>query len=263
MQRIRIFLKGNLDLYDSLHSCRINNILCWNGINEVEAIKNAGVRFQIKHETFTRTDALLKTLGDPPKSLVDRNPFLGSFTSKSQFSQDLFNANVDAYVLSIQPDIAIRLVRHKSEGYLLHVAHLSLWDREDLDWLQTNFEPMKLLTPLESIKNLQLIIKRIRAISDAPIIIYNASSVIIGEQVHCYIGLKDSLSLRIKKFNLGLIELSNKTGISIVDIDRVIACHGANHLKLDTWHLNPDALKLIANEVARILLELIPTSAES
>lgn len=231
--------------------------MCWNGINEVEAIKSVGVRIQVRHETWTRSDALLSAGRDIPRSLLDRGLDLGSFNPNSQFSQDLFSIEANAYILSIQPDIAVSLVRHKSEGYLFHPAHAYRWGNDDIQWFEENFEPVKTLGPEESMENLSAIIDRIRAHSDAPILIYNASSVIPGDQVHCYVGLADSLSVRIQKFNLGLVELSDQKGISIVDVNRILACHGANHLQLDTWHLNAVALKLIAEEVARILLELM------
>ena len=258
MQRIRIFLKGNLDLFDSLHSSRINNTLCWNGINDAEEIKHAKVRVQIKHEIFTRSDALLRLTGSIPQSIINRELALGSFSPKAQFSTNLFSTDADAYILSIQPDIAMSLVKHKNEGYLFHPAHLYRWTNNDVQWFEENFVAVKSLEPTESMQNLRAIIGRIREKSDAPILVYNTSSVIPGDQVHSYVGLTDSLSVRIQKFNLALIELSNQTGISIIDVNRILACHGVNHLKLDTWHLNPSALSLIANEVARILLELIP-----
>ncbi len=260
MQRIRVFLKGNLDLYDSLHSCRINNTLCWNGINDAQEIQHKKFRVQIRHEIWTRSDALLESTGNPPQSLLDRDLALGSFTPISQFSRSLFDAKADAYILSIQPDIAMSLVRHKKEGYLFHPAHLSRWEKNDVQWFEENFVAIEPLEPAESMKNLSDIIDLIRQKSDAPILIYNTSSVIPGDQVHSYVGLTDSLGVRIQKFNLALIELSNQTGVSIVDVNRILACHGVNHLKLDTWHLNADALKLITDEVARIILELIPYS---
>lgn len=258
MRRVRLFLKGNLDLYDSLHSCRINNTLCWNGINEVEIVKSAKIRMQIKHETWTRSDALLHSTGIVPQSLAEHRLKIGSFDFASQFSRNLFLFDADAYILSIQPDISVNLVRHKTEGYLFHPAFSYLWETKDIQWFRENFEPMKDLTPAESINNLSLIIDEIRKRSNAPILIYNASPIIPGEQVYCYTGLSDSLSVRIQKFNLGLIELSSLSGISIVDVNRILATHGVEYLKLDPWHLNGVALELIAKEVARILLELLP-----
>ena len=64
------------------------------------------------------------------------------------------------------------------------------------------------------------------------------------------------LSTRIRRFNLGLVELSEELGISIVDVDAIVARGGSDRLKLDTAHLTPDGYRLVAEEVARILDDL-------
>jgi hypothetical protein len=262
MNRIRMFLKGNLDVYDSLHSCRINNTLCWNGINQIPELLDSKIKVQIKHETWTRSDALLASSGRPPSSILERTLPLGSFQPEAQFSQEIFSANVDAYILSIQPDIAIGLARHKTEGYLFHPAHFDKWDKNDADWFRDNFEPINHLTPSESINNFRLIIERLRQKSSAPIMIYNLSPIIPGEEIYCHMGLTDSLSARIQRFNLELINLSDQTGASIIDVNRILSSHGVNRLKLDAWHLNAEGSRLIAHEVVRILLETIPKQSK-
>jgi hypothetical protein len=74
--------------------------------------------------------------------------------------------------------------------------------------------------------------------------------------VHCFSGLDETLSTRIKRFNLGLIDLSRATGASIVDVDTIVASHGANRLKIDTLHLNAEGSRLVAEEVVRILADV-------
>ncbi len=257
MRRIKLFLKGNLDLYDSIHSCRVNDTLCWNGLNETLKKLDSELRVQIKHETFTRTDALLASSGGIPKALLRHHLELGSFPIETQFSQEIFNANVDAYILSIQPDISVGLVRHKTEGYLLNAAHFSGWNIEQVDWFRKNFSQVPTLSPVESMDNFRLIIDRLRKKSAAPILIFNVSSIIPGDNVHCHVGLVDSLSNRIQKFNLELINLSSETGISIIDVNRVLACYGIDRVKLDSWHLNATGLELVSKEVAKVLLEIL------
>ena len=255
MKRIRLFLKGNVDLHDSLHSCRINNTICWNGINQIQNLIDANIRIQIKHETWTRSDALLECSGTVPLSLKEKPLRLDAFSAASQFSEQLFTSEADAYVLSIQPDITVSLVRHRKERYLFHPAHFSHWSEEEIIWFKGNFEAVEPLTPQESMNNLRLIIERLRKKTSAPIMIYNASFVIPGDHAHCHAGLTDSLSTRIQKFNLGLIDLSNETGISIIDVNRILACHGVDRTKLSTWHLNEVGLRLIAQETSSVLQE--------
>ena len=74
-----------------------------------------------------------------------------------------------------------------------------------------------------------------------------------GERTHCWVGAEDALGLRVRRFNLGLLELSTRHDFSIVDVERIAACAGAERLKIDMVHLTPEGLRLVAEEVVRIL----------
>ncbi|HEY7297255.1 MAG TPA: SGNH/GDSL hydrolase family protein [Xanthobacteraceae bacterium] len=257
MRRINLFLKGNLDVRDSLHSLRLNGKLEWNGVNEIVRAQGRGVVVRVRHETWTRSDALLKAEGKVPDEVAHRALALTSFPALSQFSRATFETDADAIIFSIQADILNSLIRHKRDGYLLlypgPLAHCSPADR---DWLIKAFEPAPALDVEHSMANLAEIIERCRRDSDAPILFYNVSSIVMGDFVHCYSGLEETLSTRIKRFNLGLIDLSRATGVSIVDVDTIVASHGANRLKIDTLHLNAEGCRLVAEEVVRILADL-------
>jgi hypothetical protein len=68
--------------------------------------------------------------------------------------------------------------------------------------------------------------------------------------------MEDALSTRIRRLNLGLIELSQDTGISVIDVDSVVARAGADHVKLDAVHLTAEGCRLVAEEVVRVLDDL-------
>jgi hypothetical protein len=89
----------------------------------------------------------------------------------------------------------------------------------------------------------------------APVLIYNLSPEIPGERTHCWLGAEDALSLRVQRFNVGLMELSTRQDFSIVDVARIVACAGAQWLKVDMVHLKAEGLRLVAEEVVRILEE--------
>jgi lysophospholipase L1-like esterase len=107
-----------------------------------------------------------------------------------------------------------------------------------------------------AINNLAAIVARIRRGSEIPILIYNLSPIIPGDQIHCYTGLGETFSTRIRKFNLALTGLSEDTGISIIDVDAIVARHGADVLKLDAVHLKPQGYHFLAEEVVRVLDDL-------
>ncbi len=255
VKRLNLFVKGNVDVHDSLHSCRIGSELVWNGVNEILRLTHPGCLARIRHETWNRSDALLQAEGRVPDELALRHLPLGAYPEESQFSRAIFESKADAIILSTQPDIAAGLMRHRREGFLFYANDHEAWNPADRQWLQTEFEATGRLEVAQSMANFEAIIVRIRERSEAPILIYNLSAITPGETIHCHLGLGEAYSTRIRRFNLGLIELSERTGISIIDVDSLLARQGADGLKLDMVHLTPAGYRLVAEEVVRVLGE--------
>jgi hypothetical protein len=251
--RLTIFAKGNLDLRDTLHAQRIGETLTWNGVNALLRERRPAWTARVRHETWTRSDALLEAGGQPPDEVALRAELFGAYPPPSQFSDALFSAQSDAYVLSIQPDLNTRLARHREEGYLLYPEGWRRWPAVDQAWLTASFVDSPPLDVSESMANFAAIVERLRSRSAAPILVYNVSAVTPGDTAHTYDGLEETLSTRIHRFNLALIELSRRTGVSIIDVDRVVARGGADRLKLDALHLNAAGCRLVAAEVVRVL----------
>jgi hypothetical protein len=256
VKRLTLFAKGNADIRDSLHFCRVAGTLRWNGINEALKTSHPDTIVRVRHETCTRSDAVLAAEGTIPASLQARNLMLGAYPAPSQFSTALFDTPVDAVVLSLQPEISTGLFRHRGDGYLFYASDLFSWAEADRAWLRAEFEPLGLLSVDAAMRNLAALVERIRAIRDVPILIYNLSPYIPGEIVHCHQGFDETFATRIRRFNLGLVELSERTGISIVDVETVLARHGAERLKIDAMHLTGEGYELVAREVVRICDDL-------
>jgi hypothetical protein len=256
LNRLTVFAKGNLDLRDSLHALRLGGEVVWNGVGEVVRAEHPGWSIRVRHETMTRPDAVLAATGEPPAELVARKLDLGAYTAESQFSAALFDADCDAVVLSIQPSVTISLWRRKGDGWLFLPEGRPAWLPKDQDWLRANFQDLGPLDPAAAMADLETVIARRRDRSDAPILIYNLSAVMPGERLHVHAGLEDALSTRIRRFNLALVELSQKTGISVIDVDGVLARAGADRLRYDAMHLNAEGCRLVAEEVVRVLDDL-------
>jgi hypothetical protein len=255
VRRVVLFAKGNVDVHDSLHSCRIGGEVLWNGINELVR-DQAGVSIRLRHETWTRSDAILEATGAVPAVMAERALALGSYPVVSQFSAALVNTDADAVILSILGDTATALFRHRQAGFAFYPANAETWTAEDRRWFSEHFTRVALLSPEQSIKNISGLVESIRMHSDAPILVYNVSSIIPGEAVHNFQGIGETYATRCKRFNLELIKLSEEAGISIVDVDTIVARAGAETSKIDAMHLTPKGYKLVAQEVARILREL-------
>jgi hypothetical protein len=256
VKRLSLFAKGNVDLHDSLHSCTVAGQLQWNGVNEILRSRHPGVLIRLKHETWTRSDALLEAAGTVPDNLKARALPLGAYPLESQFSTALFETTADAIVLSIQPDTATGLFRSREGDFLFYPSDSVRWPAADRGWLNETFDHLGQLDVAESIANFEKIVTRIRERTEAPILIYNLSPIVPGEMVHCLQGLGETYATRIRRFNLALADLSEKTGVSIVDVDSLLARHGADRLKLDAIHLTAEGYRLVAEEVVRVLEDL-------
>lgn len=255
MRRLHIMVKGNLDVRDSLLYQKLENQLTWNGVNEILRARHACMA-RVSHETWTRSDALLESGGTIPAALTGRNLPLGPYSLAAQFDTALFESNADVFVLSIQPDICTHLLRHRNQGFLFLPYNRDAWQMDDLAWLREAFIDGGFLEPAQSMAGFRRIIDRIRTRTSAPILVYNVSSFVIGEAVHSHAGLEDLFSTRVRRFNLALVELSEETGISVIDVDRTLAARGCAGLLHDTLHFNAEGCRAVAEEVVRVLHDL-------
>jgi hypothetical protein len=227
---IRIFARGNTDVRDSLLWSRIGGVLEWNGINEVLRARHPGNIAKVRHETCARID-LIPLPGEtppcPPEELARRLPS-GVHPIAHQHRSGLFDASADAVVLSLQSAVLSSLVRHRRDG----------WDVASRAWVQSECESVG-LAPIEpTLQRLEQLIDAVRERLGVPVLVFNPSPVIPGERTHCWLGADDALGLRVRRFNVGLVELSTRQDFSIVEVDRLMACAGAERLKVDMVHLS-------------------------
>ncbi len=256
-QVLRIFAKGNVDVRDSLLWSRVGGVLEWNGINEILRIAQPGVVCKIRHETCTRLDLIPlpgETGNAPPEDVARRLP-AGAHPIERQHRTALFDAPADVVVLSIQSAATNALVRHRRDGWLLLPDDLESWDADSRAYLQRECEFAGLVPVELALARLEQLILAIEERLGAQVLVYNLSPITPGERTHCWIGAEDSLALRVRSFNLGLARLSAQLGFSIVDVERIAACAGAERIKVDLMHLTAEGWRLVAEEVVRILDE--------
>ena len=256
MARLTIFAKGNGDLRDSLIARREGDAVAWNGINAVLRDARPGWRAHVRHETLGRSDALLAADGTVPEPLRERRLPLGAYPAESQFSIRVFDGTADVVILSIQPDVMNVTARHRADGHLLYPDGIAGWSEAQRRRFAADYRPAPPLTPDESMANLARVVARLREGGTPHVLIYNLSPIVPWERVHVHRGLPENLADRIRRFNLALVDLSRGTGVSIVDVDSVLAREGAARLKVDAVQLNAAGCRLVAEEVVRILADL-------
>ena len=254
---IRIFARGNIDVRDSLLWSRVGGVLEWNGINQLLRARHPGVIAKIRHEPCARIDLIPlpgETLLSPPEEVARRLPG-GAHPIARQHHSALFDAPADAVIFSLQSAVISSPVRHRRDGWLLVPDAFDTWDAASRAWLESECENAG-LAPVESmLQRLEQLIGAVQERVGAPVLVYNLSPVIPGERTHCWLGAEDSLGLRVRRFNVGLMDLSTRLDFSVVDVDRILACAGAERLKVDMVHLKAEGLRLVAEEVVRILEE--------
>ncbi len=256
MSRITILAAGNSDVRDCLYALRENGVVVWNGINAVLRAGGADRTARVIHRTVARSDAVLAISGTAPSHLLDRTWPKDPFSLRSQYAPDLFETPADVVVLSIQADVMHALCRHRQDRHYLYPYELGAWPDEARQWLTDHYEPVAMLDPDQSMRNLERIIIRIRKRQQPHILIFNMSAAMPWERVRNYRGLGETLAERIRGFNLALIGLSRSTGISIVDVDAILAEAGASGLKVDPVTLSAAGCRLVTEEVVGILGEL-------
>ena len=254
---IRIFARGNTDLRDSLLWSRVGGVLEWNGINEVLRERHPGIIAKIRHEPCARIDLIPlpgETLLSPPEEVARRLPG-GAHPIARQHHSALFDAPADAVIFSLQSAVISALVRHRRDDWMMLPDAFETWDAASRAWLESECENAG-LAPIEpTLQRLEQLIGAVQERLGAPVLVYNLSPVIPGERTHCWLGGEDSLALRVRRFNVGLLGLATRQDFSIVDVDRILACAGAERLKVDMVHLKAEGLRLVAEEVVRILEE--------
>lgn len=255
---LRIFAKGNVDVRDSLLWSRVNGVVQWNGISQVLRRRHPGVVARVKHETCTRLDLIPlpgETLPAPPAAFYRGLPS-GAHPIERQMRTALFDAPADVVVLSLQSAATNALLRHRHDGWLLLPDEVESWDTTSRAVLERECEYAGLAPVGPTLARLERLILAIEERLGAQVLVYNLSPFTPGERMHCWLGAaEDSLQLRVRRFNLGLAELSARLGFSIVDVERIAASAGAERIQIDLFHLTAEGWQLVAEEVVRILEE--------
>ncbi len=169
---------------------------------------------------------------------------------QAQFQNQFTNLKPDAIILSIEPDLYQPIWQHKEEGFLL-------CPNTDCDsqWLQDTFEPIGLTSPSEYEANLLALVEEIKANIGTAILILNGSTIDPNDSTFNYNNQKDTLPVRINRFNLALLRVSMQAGISIIDVDRLAAESGDPHV-LSPLRYSDTLNNIIQQEVVRIINDL-------
>ena len=105
-------------------------------------------------------------------------------------------------------------------------------------------------------KTLVDLVKAVKAGSGAHVIVYNGSSVDPADATVNYHGRPEPAGIQIQRASLAILEVSVGEGISVVDVDRIIAELGADAHVTGALADSAEAGRAICADVLRILEEI-------
>lgn len=254
---LRLFLKGNNDLVEALCPQAQATGAEASGLRHFIRRKYGDAfAIEILHEPCGRSDLLLQHLGDdggppPPSDPIDEAMSLDPHTRLGQ-------ADPDVIVLSLQPEVAHTLWRHRRDGFLLFPAPdwEQVWPAAQREGLRANYAPVAPLSAEQFKATFTRLVRTIKARLDAHVLVFNCSTIDPADQVHNYHGLEDTLAVRVHRFNLALYQISTEEGISIIDVDRLVAELGADRHVVKGLHYSAEAYRAIGQECFRVLEDI-------
>ncbi len=159
-------------------------------------------------------------------------------------------------VLSLLADVVQPALRHRRENY--RFVTLSAWQRRwtaaQRQWVQDQFVEEPVLDHATAAQNWRRILAGVQQNPDARIFLCNVFRHVPDQPAYCR-GATEGLAERIRRFNLLAIELSQETGLFLVDLDRTLAQHGARELQTDYRLGGPAAAAVGAQVLVWTLLK--------
>jgi hypothetical protein len=123
MRRLTFLARANLAVRDSLHALRIAGDIRWHGASEIVRRRFPGIAVRLRHQTATRSAAIVKTRGEVPAEVGARERPLDPGPAPARFGRAVIAGDCDALVLSMQPDVMTSLARHRRDGYRFFPAN--------------------------------------------------------------------------------------------------------------------------------------------
>lgn len=258
-QTIRILVKGDRDAIDSLlpttQGAKKLDKSLQDLINEKS---DRAFQIEIIYEPGGRSDLWLQQLGKIP---LPNN----SYSSKQletlligQSPNFLVAVDIDIIVFSTQVEITKNLWKHHETGYLIDIPED--WEQQlseaEKQEFQQHFSPTGLLSTEQSQANFSQLIQLLKEKTGAYIICYNCCDFDPSDRTTNYHNIGETLRLRIQKLNLALLKLSMQEGISLIDVESLLAELGAAQHVTRGLDYSPEAYQVICQEFLRVITDV-------
>lgn len=249
---ISVFLKGNEDLADMLLA-----------VGEGGQKLAKGLRQRVKEAYEGRFDIefFREPSGPAELLLASGSP---SARERQAGPEDLdpptrlFEQAADVVVFSLEPEITHSLWVDRKTGRRVSVPpeREREWSAGQRQSFSEDYEPQGLIPVERFQQEFARLVAEIKERLAAHIIVFNCFTYDPDDRTRGYSGVQDTPALRALKLNLALIDISTDAGISIVDVDRVMAeLGGASHVS-KAFRYSPQACELIRDEFFRVLQDI-------
>lgn len=264
---IRILVKGDRDVIDSLLPLTQGGEKLEKGLQDLINEKyDRAFQIEIIYEPSGRSDLWLQQL-EKITSLNELHDSeqLGSFPSKQletlltrQSPTSLLAADIDIIVFSTQAEITKHLWQHRPTGYLIDIPEDWEQQRSEVEKqdFQEFFSSTGLLSADQSQTNFSQLVQFLKEKTDAYIICYNCCDFDPSDRTTNYYNIGETLRLRIQKLNLALLKLSMQEGISIIDVESLLAELGAGQHVIAALNYSPEADRAICQEFLRVIIDV-------
>lgn len=255
----RLFIKGNEDIIRALLSQTNGGAMLEEGVGELIGAEYDG-RFQIETtvEPAARVELLLQQLEGVAKMPEDlaENGLASEFAY--QFNSQLFEADADIIIFSIQPDLVMSLWQHKQEGTLIcpPADWQSRWSDPQKSWFEASFEQLGELDADVYKNRLTTLIQALKEKTSAHIIMFGACSFDASQEPHNLNQSKETLTMQTHRFNLVMLELSFAEGITFIDVDRELAEMGCAEHVDGRFDYSTQAYQAIRDEFVRVITDV-------
>ncbi|CAD5984350.1 class I SAM-dependent methyltransferase [Planktothrix agardhii] len=264
---IRILVKGQRDVIDSLLAIIEGGEKIDKGLQDlIDEKYDRAFQTEIIYEPGGRSDLWLQQLKEI--SFADEfhaSEQLGNFSSKQletlligQYPSLLLAPDIDVIVFSTQAEITKNLWQSRETGYLVDIYEnweyqLSEVEKQEF---QQHFYPTGLLSAEQSQANFCQLFQVLKQRIDAYIICYNCCDFAPSDHTTNYHNIGETLCLRIQKLNLALLKLSMQKGISIIDVESLLAELGAGQHVIAALNYSPEAYRAICQEFLRVIIDV-------
>ncbi|MCP5099424.1 MAG: hypothetical protein GY943_28045 [Chloroflexi bacterium] len=255
----RLFIKGNDDLVNGLLSSVDGGARLEKGVKECVAEAYEGkFSLEVVRETAVSSDLLLQQINGVTFPEALRTQGLDDEFLTAQFESNLFDEDADIIALSILSDMLYPRWRHQGDGVLIcpPLDWQQTWSSEQRDWFIQNFSPIGKIQADEYKENMTQLVELLKEKTSAHIVLVGASSFDPDDDTHNIHGKEDPLALRALRFSLVMMELSQDEGVTIIDVDRILAEMGCSEHVNHIFDYSDETYKAICAEFVRVITDV-------